>query len=88
MDESKTVSGVSLTPNPTSMFAKTTPIVKAQPDPKQDDAGPKPKAVKVPSAEEVAETIVLLADAKERLAANALSDVGYFIGRAIQLLEG
>jgi hypothetical protein len=49
---------------------------------------PAEETVKVPVAEEIAEAIVLLNDAKERLAVNALSDVGYFIGRAIQILEG
>jgi hypothetical protein len=49
---------------------------------------PAEETVKVPVAEEIAEAIVLLNDAKERLSVNALSDVGYFIGRAIQILEG
>ena len=54
----------------------------AAPEPEQ------PEATAGPSADSIAHAIVLLNDAKERLAANSLSDVGYFIGRAIQLLEG
>jgi hypothetical protein len=41
-----------------------------------------------PAGTDVAEAITLLNDARERLAVNAVSDVGYFIGRAITLLGG
>ncbi len=45
-------------------------------------------SVKAPSAEEVAEAVAYLTQAKERMAVNSMSDVGFYIGRAIQLLEG
>ena len=41
-----------------------------------------------PAGPDIAEAITLLNDARERLAVNAVSDVGYFIGRAITLLGG
>jgi hypothetical protein len=47
-------------------------------DPKPE---PKPTGVN-------ADVIALLTEAKERLAVNALSDVGYCIGRAIIVLGG
>ena len=47
-------------------------------DPKPD---PKPTGVN-------ADVIALLTEAKERLAVNALSDVGYAIGAAIKMLGG
>jgi hypothetical protein len=50
------------------------------------DADAKPRAVKEITPEIASEAIALLRDAKERLAVNALSDVGYFIGRAITIL--
>jgi hypothetical protein len=45
-------------------------------------------SVKAPTAEEVAEAVAYLIQAKERMAVNSMSDVGFYIGRAIQLLEG
>lgn len=46
------------------------------------------EAVRNPEAGAVSEAVMLLNDAKVALAANSLSNVGYYIGRAIQILEG
>jgi hypothetical protein len=45
-------------------------------------------AVKAPVADEISEAVMILLEAKSALAANSLSNVGYYIGRAIQILEG
>jgi hypothetical protein len=82
-DETQPTVAATLTPAPTttlglSPFASNNPTA----------LGNQPKAAKQPAAGDVAEAITLLQDAKERLAVNSLSDVGYFIGRAITLLGG
>jgi hypothetical protein len=82
---------VSATVFPTTAFGQ--PLVPPPPPPfpvtpsgAQGDQAP--KVAKQPATGDVAEAITLLQDAKERLAVNSLSDVGYFIGRAITLLGG
>jgi hypothetical protein len=86
-DETQPTVASTLTPAPTtsfgpSPFATTTSLSPAA------EGGTKPKVAKQPAAGDVAEAITLLQDAKERLAVNSLSDVGYFIGRAITILGG
>jgi hypothetical protein len=86
-DETQPTVAATLTAAPTtsfgpSPFATTTALSPAA------EGGTKPKTVKQPATGDVAEAITLLQDAKERLAVNSLSDVGYFIGRAITLLGG
>lgn len=86
-DETQPTVAATLTPAPTtsfgpSPFATTTTLSPAA------EGGTKPKVAKQPATGDVAEAITLLQDAKERLAVNSLSDVGYFIGRAITILGG
>jgi hypothetical protein len=60
----------------------------AQPPAALETSDSAPKPIPAPTSEMASEVVVLLKDAKERLAVNAISDVGYFIGRAITLLGG
>jgi hypothetical protein len=87
-DETQPTVAATLTPAPTTVFGQPLVPPPPPPFPIAAEGGTKPKVAKQPATGDVAEAITLLQDAKERLAVNSLSDVGYFIGRAITLLGG